>query len=106
MTKGDNDQLKNELKKLFPEVEQIDGILDQIELNVVANNTTYEVKEVNQQELEAIKKSALSIDGRFEKVESNESKKNMETLHLIRDKLTTLDEKMDRIIRYLDAKGC
>ncbi|MBY0223098.1 hypothetical protein ABZ756_04940 [Mammaliicoccus sciuri] len=105
MTESGKDLLKNELKKLIPEIEHLNGILDQVEINVVDNNTTYEVKEVNKQELEAIKRSALSKDGRFEKNESNESRKNIGILNEIRNNLTSLDKKMDIIIQYLEAKG-
>ncbi|MDS9471596.1 hypothetical protein [Sporosarcina pasteurii] len=105
MTKNDKDLLKNELKKHFPDMKQFNEILDQVELNVVDKKSNFEVKEVNIDELEAIKRAALSKDGRFESVESNESKKYIELLNEVKNQLTSLDMKLDIIIQYLEVRG-
>lgn len=106
MTEKGNDKgvFRSEIQKLFPELVEFDEILDQTEMPTVERGTTYEVKEVNKKELETIKRSALSRGGRFEKAESNESRTKMDLLYEIRDKLTDVDKKMDKIINYLEME--
>lgn len=104
MTKSDKDSLKNELKKLFPDIKEFNEIVEQLEVNVVDNKTDYEVKQVNIHELADIKRAALSRDGKFEKFTSNESKEYVEVLNEVKGKLTSLDKKMDKVIQYMEAK--
>lgn len=84
-------------------MKEFNEILNQLEITDVEHNTNYEVKEVTKQELETIKRGALSKDGKFEKFESNESRRYVEVLNEVRDKVTSIENKLDKIIRKLEG---
>lgn len=105
VTESNKDKWQHEVTKRFPEMEQLQEILQQIEPKAPENANTYEVKTVNKQQLEAMKRSALSTNGTFEKHESNESKKNKEVLDEMKAQLTAIEEKLNVLIHYVRNNG-